>query len=113
MNNRISVGKIPVIQYLNFLDNVYGQASVDSFEMRNALESNAIVRIQRSEVDNNSPMERIACEYVFQNDYQTGGYLATRQYSNGNTSNISSVFERYMGIQLEMNKESVEAIREI
>ena len=113
MNNRISVGKIPVMQYLNFLDSVYGQASVDSFDMRNALERNAIVKIQRSEVDVNSQMERIACEYIFQNDYQTGGYLATRQYSNGNTSNISSVFERYMGVQLEMNKESVEAIREI
>ena len=113
MSNRISVGKIPVMQYLNFLDSVYGQASVDSFEMRNALESNAVVRIQRSEFEGNSQEERAVCEYVFQNDYHTGGYLATRQYSKGNISNISSVFEKYIGVQLEVNKESDEYSREI
>ena len=91
----LKVLEIGVAKYLNFLEETYGVANLDGFEIRTTGLSAPEIRVYRSKIQKDYSMHCSSDEYLFK-DNPNGGYVVIWKSTTGEQNNISQIFEDYM-----------------
>ena len=99
----LKVLEIGVDKYLTFLEDTYGVANLDGFEIKTTGIPAPEIRVYRSKIQKDYGANCCSDEYIFK-DNPSGGYIVTWKNFAGEQKNISQIFEEYIGRDMTMDK---------
>jgi hypothetical protein len=105
----LKVLEIGVAKYLKFLEDIYGIANLDGFEIRTTGLPSPEIRVYRSKIQKDYSANCGSDEYIFK-DNPNGGYVVIWTSSMGEQKNISQMFEEYIVREMSITLDNIEEL---